>query len=190
MLFARAVDGRFSDLIKQGVSLTIEYPVALLDGGQTDGLSQVAFAGAGRTQEQSVFVFSDKASRSQIKDQRAIELFVEGKVEVVQGFLRVAELGLFLAPLQQALLLRESSSEIRQEIRSMGAIDWAWAWSKRVSKTAAMPPRRSCFRARLSSIRFIFFLLGSEVDEIAVFGQFTDQRIDMTQSESWGWRSR
>jgi hypothetical protein len=46
----------------------------------------------------------------------------------------------------------------------MGAIDWAWAWSKRVSSTAAIPPRRSCFKARLSSIRFIWVLLGFKVD--------------------------
>ena len=48
-------------------------------------------------------MFSNEASRSQIEDQRAIELLVEAKVEVVQGFLRVAELGLFLASLQQSI---------------------------------------------------------------------------------------
>ena len=40
VLFARAVDGRFSDFIEQGVSLPVEYAVPLLDGGQTDGLGQ------------------------------------------------------------------------------------------------------------------------------------------------------
>ena len=49
VLFARAVDGGFGDFIEQGVSLTIEHAVPLLDGGQTNGLGQVAFASAGRT---------------------------------------------------------------------------------------------------------------------------------------------
>ena len=49
VLFARAVDGRFGDFIEQGMGLTIEHAVALLDGGQADGLGQVALAGAGWT---------------------------------------------------------------------------------------------------------------------------------------------
>ena len=39
---------------------------------------------------------------------------------------------------------RVSSSDTRQERKSMGAIGSAWACCRRVSSTAAMPPRRSC----------------------------------------------
>jgi hypothetical protein len=35
-------------------------------------------------------------------------------------------------------------------------------------------------------MRFIFWLLGSEVDEIAVVDQFANERVDLPQSELWG----
>ena len=35
-------------------------------------------------------------------------------------------------------------------------------------------------------MRFIFLLLGSEVDEIAVVDQFANERIDLPQSKLWG----
>ena len=41
MLLARAVDGGFSDLIEKRMGFTVEHAVALLDGGLTDGLSQM-----------------------------------------------------------------------------------------------------------------------------------------------------
>lgn len=44
-------------------------------------------------------MFSDEAGGSQIEDQSAIELFVEGEVKVVEGFLWVSELRLFLTPI-------------------------------------------------------------------------------------------
>ena len=103
VLFFASRRWSLSNFIEQRVSLTIEHPVALLDGGQTDGLGQVALTCAGWTQEQSIFMFGDKVGCGQIEDQRAIEFFVEGEVEVVQGFLRVAELGLFLAAFEQAV---------------------------------------------------------------------------------------
>src|ERR1700686_1752781 len=56
----------------------------------------------------------------------------------------------------------------------------------RVSSTAAIPPRRSCPNARFNSMRFIFWLLGFEVDEIAVVNQFTDERVDLPQGKLRG----
>src|SRR5258707_10420183 len=56
----------------------------------------------------------------------------------------------------------------------------------RVSSTAAIPPRRSCPNARFNSMRFIFGLLGSEVDEIAVVNQLANERVDLPQSKLWG----
>ena len=70
----------------------------------------------------------------------------------------------------------------------MGAMASAWAWRRRVSSTAAMPPSRSCLRARSSSIRFILYLLGFVIDEVAVLHQFADQGIDLVQAE-WGLRT-
>ncbi len=50
----------------------------------------------------------------------------------------------------------------------------AWLrWRRRVSSAAAIPPRRSCPKARFNSMRFIFWLLGFGVDEIAVNACFS-----------------
>src|SRR5437879_4372594 len=129
----------------------------------------------------------EAVARSKTRERLSFLLKLKSKLSRV--FCGSRNCACFCRRSSRRLVLRESSSEIRQETRSIGAIDWAWAWSKRVSKTAAMPPRRSCFKARLSSIRFIWVLLGFEVDQIAVLGQFTNQRIDMAQREL-GWRSR
>jgi hypothetical protein len=53
--------------------------------------------------ETGVFVARDERASGQIEDQAAIHLLIESEVEVVEGFLGVAELGLLFPPLQQAL---------------------------------------------------------------------------------------
>src|SRR5271165_1403540 len=80
---------------------------------------------------------------------------------------------------------RASSSETRQESKSMGASGSAWAWRRRVSSTAAIPPRRSCLRHdRVQSDSFLY-LLGSVINQVAVLHQLADQRIHLLQTE-WG----
>src|SRR5271165_5702599 len=82
---------------------------------------------------------------------------------------------------------KASSSETRQESRSMGASGSAWAWRRRVSSTAAIPPRRSCLRHdRVQSDSFLY-LLGSVVNQVAVLHQLANQRIHLLQTE-WGLR--
>ena len=49
------------------------------------------------------FVASDERSCSQIENQTSIHLLVEVQIEVVEGFLRIAELRLFSPPLEQPL---------------------------------------------------------------------------------------
>ena len=62
-----------------------------------------------------------KAPAGQIEDQTAIHLFVESEVEVVESFLRVAELGLLFSAAPAGVRRDEaSSSETRQERKSMG----------------------------------------------------------------------
>ena len=48
-------------------------------------------------------MFSDEASGGQIEDQRAIELFVEAKVKILQGLLWITKLRLLLSALEQAV---------------------------------------------------------------------------------------
>ena len=103
MLFAGAVEGGFGQIIEQGVGLAIEHAISLLDGGLADGLRQVTLAGAGWAEEQGIFVARDERASGQIEDQAAIHLLIESEVEVVEGLLGVAELGLLFPPLQQAL---------------------------------------------------------------------------------------
>src|SRR5712691_1689347 len=79
---------------------------------------------------------------------------------------------------------RVNSSETRLESRSMGVMASTWACCRRISSTAAMPPRRNWRKACANSIRFIWFLLlRSLMDQIAVLHQFPDQRIDLVQAE-------
>jgi len=103
VLFAGAVERGFSEIIKQGVGLAIENAVSLLDGGLADGLRQMTLASAGWTEKQGIFVARDEGASGQVEDHAAIHLLVESEVEVVEGLLRVAELGLLFPALQQAL---------------------------------------------------------------------------------------
>jgi hypothetical protein len=51
---------------RQGVGLVVEHSVALLDGTLADRLSQMALAGAGRPQKQSIFMTGDEAAGGEI----------------------------------------------------------------------------------------------------------------------------
>src|SRR5579863_1811215 len=87
------------------------------------------------------------------------------------------------------LLRQVISSETSMERMSMGAMFSVCAWSRRVSSTATMPPRRSWCRARLSSIRFMigFLEVDALLNQVAILGQLADERIDLAQSQ---WRLR
>jgi len=74
-----------------------------LDGALTDGLSQVAFAGAAWAEKQCILPLADEGACGQVEDQTPIHLRVESEIEVVQRFVRIAEGSLFAAPVQQSL---------------------------------------------------------------------------------------
>src|SRR5271166_5906170 len=103
VLFAGAVEGGFGQLIEQAVGLAVEHAITLLNGGLADSLGQMAFAAAGWTEKQCVFVAGNEGTGGQVEHQAAVHLLVEGEVEVVEGSLRVAELRLFTSPLQQPI---------------------------------------------------------------------------------------
>jgi hypothetical protein len=48
-------------------------------------------------------VTGDEGSGRQIENQTAIHFGIEGEVEVIDGFLRIAKLGLLAPPFQQAV---------------------------------------------------------------------------------------
>ena len=78
--------------------------MALLDHGEADGLGQVAFAGAGRAEEEGIGVLGDPAGGSQLEDEGPVHLLVEVEIEGVQALADVAEAGLREPALQQAVL--------------------------------------------------------------------------------------
>ena len=52
--------------IKQRVRLAVEHAITLLNGGLADGLGQMAFAAAGRTEKQCVFVAGNEGTSGQV----------------------------------------------------------------------------------------------------------------------------
>jgi len=97
------VESGFGEVIEQDVRFAIQDFIVLLNGCLTDGLGEMTFARAARTEKQRVFPFGDESAGSQIEDQAAIHLGIKGEVEVVQRLVEVAERGLFTPTLQQSL---------------------------------------------------------------------------------------
>src|SRR5947209_2931841 len=104
------------------MGFAIQHFIPLQNGGLANGLGQVAFTCAARTQKQRIFAFADERTCRQVEHQTAVHLRVEGEVEVSR----------LLSGSRKAACLRRrssnrsdrqvSSSETRQAIRSMGAI--------------------------------------------------------------------
>jgi hypothetical protein len=67
------------------VRLTVEHAVALLDGGLSDGLSQMTLARAARAEKERVLPPADERAGGQVEDETAVDLRVEGEVEVVES---------------------------------------------------------------------------------------------------------
>src|ERR1700723_1425083 len=61
---------------------------------------------------------------------------------------------------------------------------WLWIMKLFPVQESRLSPRAA--KARFNSMRFIFWLLGFEVDEIAVVNQFTNERVDLPQGKLWG----
>ena len=72
LLFAFSVQGRFGDFPEQDVRLPVDHPIALADDRLLDGLGEMTFPGAGRTQKKCIFAASDELGRRQIEDQAPI----------------------------------------------------------------------------------------------------------------------
>src|SRR6266581_4106213 len=102
-LLAFTLHDGFGEFLQQDMRLPIDHAIVLLDGGLTDGLSQVTFPCSSWPQEKCIFPLADEGTRSQIEHQAAIHLRVEGEVEVVQSLMRVAEGSLFAPAIQESL---------------------------------------------------------------------------------------
>jgi hypothetical protein len=69
-----------------------------------DGLSQMAFAGTWRTEEERVFALADEAGRGEVVDERPIHLLVEIEIKPVERAIPIAEAGLFVAAFKEPVL--------------------------------------------------------------------------------------
>ncbi len=75
----------------------------MFDGFVAQGLGQMRFAHAGRTQEQDVFAFAQVVAGGQLEDLFAVDGGIELPVEIFQAFER-AEVGGFGATGQHSLM--------------------------------------------------------------------------------------
>jgi hypothetical protein len=78
------------------VGFAVQRLVALLNGGLTDGLCQVAFPGAAGAEKQRVLALVDEGTGGEIEDQAAIHLRIESEVEVIECPVGIAKAGLLL----------------------------------------------------------------------------------------------
>ena len=69
---------RFGEFFKEGVRFAVDDAVALLDGGASDGLGEMALARTGRTDQECVFALGDEPRGGEFEDEGAVDLLVEG----------------------------------------------------------------------------------------------------------------
>lgn len=69
-----------------------QHVISISDGGMPQGLGDMAFASAARTDDENTDLFLDKPAGGQVQDQRTVDVKIEGEVELLQGFL-VTEVG-------------------------------------------------------------------------------------------------
>jgi hypothetical protein len=82
----------------------------------TDGLRQMAFACAARTEKERIFPSRDESARGEIEYQTAVHLRIESEIEVVERLVGVAKAGLLSAAVQQAI--RAPGEFIRDQTRN------------------------------------------------------------------------
>src|SRR5262249_50880472 len=77
----------------QDVRFAIEDGMSLLDGGEAEGVGEVALPGAGRAEKEGIRMLGDPVAGGQLEDEGAVHLPVEIEVEGVQALAGVAEAG-------------------------------------------------------------------------------------------------
>jgi hypothetical protein len=97
---------------------TVEHQEVLADGLITDGLGQMRFADAGRTEEQDIFGFADKLARRQIVNLLFVDGRIETPIEVLQWFEGVEVGGLGAA--FQLALLADVEFVLKDEFQELG----------------------------------------------------------------------
>src|SRR5262249_16663289 len=91
VLLARARELRLREFVQERMRLAIEDTMALLDDGETEGLRQVALAGARRAQKEGAGVLRNPPRRRELEDEGAVHLLVELEVKGVEPLVAVAE---------------------------------------------------------------------------------------------------
>jgi hypothetical protein len=76
-------------------------------------------------------------------DQRSIHRLVEIEIEGIERAIRITEARLFVPALEEAILPAQELVDTSIDTRSIGVSFSVWACRNRVSRTAAIPDRRS-----------------------------------------------
>jgi hypothetical protein len=103
VLTAGAVESGLGELLDEHVGLAVGDGPALQDDGVSDGLGEVALAGAGRAEEERILGRGEEVSGGEVEDQGAVHLLVEVEVEAVERLALVAEASLLDAPSDQPI---------------------------------------------------------------------------------------
>ena len=167
------------------MGLAVEDAVALLDRGQSDRLREMTLAGAGRAEKEHVFASFDEARGRELEDELTVHLLVEVEVEAVEGLAVVAKAGLLDAAREQAILAAQQLvADERGEEVDVGLALGRRRLGCRISRTSAMPERRSLRSARSISTRFTESLLGScDSTRSRYSRELADQRIDLAKTD-------
>ena len=188
VVLARAGEGGVGEFFEQRVGLAVDDAVALLDRRAADRLGEMALAGAGRAEEEHVLALGDEARGGELVDERAIHLLVEIEVEGVERAVGVAEARQLVAALEQPVL---SALEFVGDERG-DEIDGRHLFGLRLAQ-AGFEDGGHAGEPQLpeGAIEFDEIHCGSPgraIDEIAVEGELTDERIDLAQRERHGGR--
>ncbi len=141
---ARAIERGVGEFLEQRVRFAIDDAIALLDHGAADGLGEMTLARPWWPEKERVFALRDEAAGGELVDQRAIHLLVEIEIEGIERAIGIAKARLFVPALEEAVLPaqelvgRRASRRDRSARASRSGRD-----ASRVSRTAAMPDRRS-----------------------------------------------
>ena len=88
---AGAIERGIRQVLEQRMGFTIDHTVALVDRRAANGLREMTFAGARRTQEEDVLALQDEAPGGEFVDEGAVHLFIEIEIKTLEGAIGVAE---------------------------------------------------------------------------------------------------
>ena len=104
VVLACAGERGVGEFFQQRVRFAVDDAIALLDGGASDGLREVALAGAGWAEKERILPLGDEARGGELVDERAIHLLVEIEIKIVERAIGIAKARQLVPALEQPVL--------------------------------------------------------------------------------------